>query len=121
MSTYVFEPPQASMPMLETVHGTLGLHGTQNTGLKTREPQRETASTHPKEALYRTRPRARNSSSLSPEQDQRNVGDKGLQRSRRLLESLPWAAASQNGFVSGLTGGGGIVRALPAISLSPHD
>src|SRR5438093_13531204 len=24
MSTYVFEPPQASMPMLETVHGTLG-------------------------------------------------------------------------------------------------
>src|SRR6266516_4006720 len=23
MSTYVFEPPQASMPMLETVHGTL--------------------------------------------------------------------------------------------------
>src|SRR5262245_66283391 len=35
--------------------------------------------------------------------------------------SLPWAAASQNGFVSGLTGGGGIVRALPVISLSPHD
>src|SRR5437870_7063009 len=86
MSTYVFEPPQASMPMLETVHGTLGLHGTQNTGLKTREPQRETASAHPKEALYRTSPRARNSSSLSQEQDQRNVGDKGLQRSRRLLD-----------------------------------
>src|SRR5262245_65909838 len=35
--------------------------------------------------------------------------------------SLPWAAASKNGFVSGLTGGGGIVRALPVISLSPHD
>src|SRR5258707_6415307 len=40
---------------------------------------------------------------------------------QRLIRSLPWAAASQNGFVSGLTGGGGIVRALPAISLSPHD
>src|SRR4029453_6579984 len=96
MSTYVFEPPQASMPMLETVHGTLRTpwhakygtqnYGTKNTGLKTREPQRETASTHPKEALYRTSPRARNSSSLSQEQDQRNVGDKGLQRSRRLLD-----------------------------------
>ena len=31
---------------------------------------------------------------------------------QRLIRSLPWAAASQNGFVSGLTGGGGIVRAL---------
>src|SRR5262249_57842964 len=38
-----------------------------------------------------------------------------------LIRSLPWAAASQNGFVSGLTGGGGIVRALPVISLSPQD
>src|SRR5207247_6330388 len=86
MSSYVFEPPQASMPMLETVHGRLGLHGTQNTGLKTRERQRETATTHPKEALYRTSPRARNSSSLSQASDQRNVCDKGLQRSRRLLD-----------------------------------
>src|SRR5262249_61057233 len=40
---------------------------------------------------------------------------------QRLISSLPWAAASQNGFVSGLTGGGGIERALPVISLSPHD
>jgi len=29
---------------------------------------------------------------------------------QRLIKSLPWVAASQNGFVSGLTGGGGIVR-----------